>query len=1217
MSNWSKIENYDIQFQLPFSYSHRTSKLCRLPNGLLTLLVSDPTDTSSVCSVTVATGSHNDPRGIPGIAHLCEHMLLAAGSKKYPDQNLYHTMLAKNNGSHNAYTTGEQTTFYFELPNMHQDGEMEFDSVMDIFSSFFKDPLFSTVALNKEMYAIQSEHDGNVSNIDKILYQATRILSNEEHPFNQFSTGNIHSLNNVGGSRAKITLMKYFNENFCAKNMTLVIRGPQSVNILTKLAMVKFGDIRSNSIIRSRSTFSSIKRTPSKRYDSIQNGSSKSIEHSNVLSDIWSKKYGNVRCFKTEEENVIFINSKKQPTIRFLFPISSKDSKFSIKEIFIFSSVWCEMFGDESDGSLCCNLRNNGWINECIAYKSTFATDEIGLIIELSLTSTGVSNIMNIMYELFENMIITFTTKYIDKFSVFLYEHAIIEYINYLYKSKETSSLDFCSDLTECLQSNISDLNIEFLFKLSPNLIELNTEDFEDLLGVNEWWMKKAKRFQDFLNEFINKSNVKIIILGSDVSMFPLVSSSRKKPNFKKDFYFEFEYLKKRVSIEKLLSLYQQDYSIINNSCKFYPPESNQFIPHHIINISSLQQLFMECSLKSRFATLQPHLQTDLNKGIKPRLVNKSMYYEIWVSEVTEDNTVPSQIIKNSDTIGKSIVSFEILSLNLTPSVENTIHLELFAEVLDYYLSNKLYPALKLGYSYEIVTSIEGQVRLGFIVSGFNNGILVIINEIMDTMNLINDINNVHLPSKAVLRNSRVKVRNKYMEASSEISVKLATMGLLIVMERHMWTLEDRLDALENSDMIRFKLFVHGFIGGSGGEYSQRMTHLVLFVQSNDFHMCDEINFMLHNKLTHHLNMSRCGTPIETFQLSTIKLAKGTNDYVEYAADEGDINNSIVYFIQTGMRHDSYIYTLTSFTEYIMSLTLVPDLRYKKQIGYVVLGGMRLLVDTVGVHITVMSGSDPETMEDKINEYLWYLGSVKLGQMTPAEFKDEYLIPYIRLLEQKGSDLVEAAMGGPQDIMEEIPSSICHGTNELVQGLEMKSHRRYLTQINRRDYDFLRGHELIDMDVINALTWREYMKFFREYISIQSLRRSKVSVWIRSPLDVDEIVNKTMFLQIEAFLKMKGLTIDAETLKLIVAESKGSPGRLLKSLIKHFSSRGETWKLCSVIAKELGQALSRSFQIHKSSSNGSSSISSPGSTPQTGLPLHRLASPNSYRSLPL
>ncbi|CAL9727568.1 putative protease Axl1p [Monosporozyma unispora] len=1214
MSNWSKIENYDIQFQLPFSYCNRSHKLCRLPNGLLTLLVSDPTDTSSVCSVTVATGSHNDPKGIPGIAHLCEHMLFAAGSKAYADPNLYHTILAKNNGSHNAYTTGEQSTFYFELPNMHQDGEMEFNSVLDIFASFFKDPLFSTVALNKEMYAIQSEHDGNVSNIDKILYQATRILSDENHPFHQFSTGNIHSLNSVGGSNAKSVLMKYFNENFCAKNMTLVIKGPQSVNILTKLAMAKFGDIRTNSITRSRSTFGSIKRLPSMKSNYSKSDNPTKIEKSKLLTNMWGKKYGTTNCFNLEDDNIIFINSKKQSTIRFLFPVSSKNSKFSTKQINVFSSVWCELFGDESSGSLCFNFRRTGWINECIAYKSTFATDEIGLVIELSLTTTGLTHVRDIVYELFENMLETFTKKYTDKISMFLYEHAIIEYINYLYKSKESSSLDFCSDLSECLQSNLSDLNIEFFFKMSPNLIELDTVDFENLLGVNEWWLKQAVLFKNFLIEFINTSNAKIIFLGSDVSKFSLILLSNEKPNFETDFYYEFEYLKTKVSLKKLIKQYQQDHLTLESSCTFYPPQSNNFIPSHIVNISSLQQLFMECSLKSRFATLQPQFMTKLNEKMKPRLVNKSMFYEMWVCDMNQDGTV-SQVDNNKDLNGKSIITFEILSLNLSPSVENTIHLEIFAEVLDLLLTYKLYPALKLGYSYEIVTSMEGQVRIGFTVSGFNDGIFTILNEIIDMINLINDINNVKVPSKETLRTARVTVRSKYTEASSEISVKLATMGLLIVMERNMWTLEDRLDALENSDMLKFKLFVNSFIG----EY-QKMTQLTLLVQSNETHICDEINFMLHNKLTHHLNMSRCGTPIETSIISTIRLPNGTNDYVEYPSHESDSNNSIVYFIQTGTRKDSYIYTLTAFTEYIMSLTLVPDLRYNKQIGYVVLGGMRILTDMVGVHITVMSSSEPDTLEDKINEYLWYLETVILGAMTPLKFKKEYITPYIRLLEQKGSDSIEETMGGPQNLMEEIPPNIMHGGNEIVQGQGMKRHRQFLNQINRKDYDFFRGHDLINLEVINDLRWREYMKFFREFISVRSPRRSKVSIWISSPLDSEEIMNKNMFLQIETFLKMKGLTIKPDDLKEIVAKSKGSPGKLLKLLIKHFSSRGETWKLCSVIAKELGQSLSQSFQIrgNKSSSTPTSSSSSsslPFTKPALATPLHKLNSPNSYREL--
>lgn len=76
-----EVTNYEVSFYIPLSYSNRTHKVCKLPNGILALIISDPTDTSSSCSLTVCTGSHNDPKDIAGLAHLCEHMILSAGSK--------------------------------------------------------------------------------------------------------------------------------------------------------------------------------------------------------------------------------------------------------------------------------------------------------------------------------------------------------------------------------------------------------------------------------------------------------------------------------------------------------------------------------------------------------------------------------------------------------------------------------------------------------------------------------------------------------------------------------------------------------------------------------------------------------------------------------------------------------------------------------------------------------------------------------------------------------------------------------------------------------------------------------------------------------------------------------------------------------------------------------------------------------------------------------
>lgn len=54
-----------------------------LENQLKCLLVSDPTTDRSAASMTVNTGSMQDPDELPGLAHFCEHMLFM-GSKKVP-----------------------------------------------------------------------------------------------------------------------------------------------------------------------------------------------------------------------------------------------------------------------------------------------------------------------------------------------------------------------------------------------------------------------------------------------------------------------------------------------------------------------------------------------------------------------------------------------------------------------------------------------------------------------------------------------------------------------------------------------------------------------------------------------------------------------------------------------------------------------------------------------------------------------------------------------------------------------------------------------------------------------------------------------------------------------------------------------------------------------------------------------------------------------------
>ena len=89
-----------------------------LPNQMSCLLVSDPaTEKSSACC-DVNVGSMSDPEEMPGLAHFLEHMLFL-GTERYPVENEYSSFLNSHGGFSNAYTSQENTVYYFDVQKDH------------------------------------------------------------------------------------------------------------------------------------------------------------------------------------------------------------------------------------------------------------------------------------------------------------------------------------------------------------------------------------------------------------------------------------------------------------------------------------------------------------------------------------------------------------------------------------------------------------------------------------------------------------------------------------------------------------------------------------------------------------------------------------------------------------------------------------------------------------------------------------------------------------------------------------------------------------------------------------------------------------------------------------------------------------------------------------------------------------------------------------------
>ncbi|XP_057982106.1 insulin-degrading enzyme-like 1, peroxisomal [Malania oleifera] len=220
-----------------------------LSNALEVLLISDPETDKAAASMAVNVGCFSDPEGLEGLAHFLEHMLFYA-SEKYPLEDAYSKYIAEHGGSTNAYTSYEHTNYFFDV------NADCFEEALDRFAQFFIKPLMSADATTREIKAVDSENQKNLLSDALRLYQLQKHLSGAGHPYHRFFTGNWDTLEVQPKKRGLDTrheLIKFYEENYSASVMHLVIYGKESLDKIQSLVEHKFQDIRNTG--RSSSCF--------------------------------------------------------------------------------------------------------------------------------------------------------------------------------------------------------------------------------------------------------------------------------------------------------------------------------------------------------------------------------------------------------------------------------------------------------------------------------------------------------------------------------------------------------------------------------------------------------------------------------------------------------------------------------------------------------------------------------------------------------------------------------------------------------------------------------------------------------------------------------------------------------------------------------------------------------------------------------------------------
>lgn len=217
----------------------RDYRVVQLENGLQCLLVSDKDTDKSGAAMDVAVGNFCDPDQVAGLAHFLEHMLFL-GTEKYPDENAYSAFLASYGGKSNAFTSTENTNYYFDVAHEH------LEKVLDLFAQFFIGPLFTPSATEREMNAVNNENVKNLLDDHWRQFQLMKSTSNPAHPYSKFGTGNLQTLSEIpakAGINTRDELLRFYAAHYSANISKLVIYGKEPLDVLEGWAKEKFSAI--------------------------------------------------------------------------------------------------------------------------------------------------------------------------------------------------------------------------------------------------------------------------------------------------------------------------------------------------------------------------------------------------------------------------------------------------------------------------------------------------------------------------------------------------------------------------------------------------------------------------------------------------------------------------------------------------------------------------------------------------------------------------------------------------------------------------------------------------------------------------------------------------------------------------------------------------------------------------------------------------------------
>ena len=205
----------------------------RLENGLMAAIIVDRTTPIFTYQTWFNVGSADEPAGRQGLAHLFEHMMFRKTAARGMGE--FERIVNNNGGTGiNAYTSRDQTVYFFTFPNDKVDlaADLESDRMANL---VVDDEMFQT-----EKGAVLTEKNRGLDDPNRLLWETVYSLAYTEHNYRYSTIGEIPSIENFTVKEAQT----FYSRNYSPNNSLIIVAGDVVPHDVIQIIEKKYGSLK-------------------------------------------------------------------------------------------------------------------------------------------------------------------------------------------------------------------------------------------------------------------------------------------------------------------------------------------------------------------------------------------------------------------------------------------------------------------------------------------------------------------------------------------------------------------------------------------------------------------------------------------------------------------------------------------------------------------------------------------------------------------------------------------------------------------------------------------------------------------------------------------------------------------------------------------------------------------------------------------------------------